>query len=153
MPSFFKRGKRPPSDLETSDTPSHHAGEQSSTPTLLNQPIPTAVPAMDGTEKLDPTHYENGNRESVHTLQGTVTNDAEKYLTSPSSDVKPLPDDTDSHAAHLHADANEKQDRRVSTTQAEDEDAAGYLKGFPLYMAYLAMLLSIFLVSLDFTIM
>jgi hypothetical protein len=95
---------------------------------------------MNETEKLGATHFENGN-------------DAEKYLTSPSSDVKPLPDDADPHAAHSHADANEKQDRRVSTTQAEDEDAAGYLKGFPLYMAYLAMLLSIFLVSLDFTIM
>jgi hypothetical protein len=143
MQSLFKRGKRPPSDLETTDTPSHHPEEQSNTPTLLNQPIPTAVPPMNGTEKLD----------SIHALHGTVTNDAEKYLTSPSSDVKPLPDDADAHAAHLHADANEKQDRRVSTTQTEDEDAAGYLKGFPLYMAYLAMLLSIFLVSLDFTIM
>lgn len=155
MSSFFKRGRNRPltTDLETTDMPVQHVDEQSNTPTLLNQPIPTAVPAMDAIEKPSMAHHENANRESFHTLEGTVTNDAEKYITSPSSDVKPLPNDVDPLTAHAEANIIEKQDARTATTREEVEDEAGYLKGLPLWMAYLAMLLSIFLVSLDFTIM
>lgn len=155
MQSFFKRGnKRAPSeDTEATNPGMQHTQDQSSTPTLLNQAIPTAIPPMNGSEVIDPGNSEKGNRESIHALQGTLNNDAEKHLTSPSSDVKALLDDVDPQAAHILADKNERQDARTSATPTEDEDAEGYLKGFPLYMAYLAMLLSIFLVSLDFTIM
>lgn len=155
MQSFFKRGRDRPlkSDLEATDKPFQLAEEQSSTPTLLNQPIPTAVPPLGDAEKPHPGHYEDANRESFHSLRGTETNDVDKYMTSPGSDIKPLQDEVDPLAAPQQADANEKQDARPAATREEVEDEAGYLKGVPLWTAYLAMLLSIFLVSLDFTIM
>lgn len=155
MQSLFKRGhKRPPSsELEVSAGSLQQPDQPSATPTLLNHPIPTAITPMNATEKSQTAHLETADHGSFHSLQVTDTNNAQTYAHSPASDTKALPTDTDPVRAHVRANSIEKQDARSGATPTDREDSEGYLKGIPLWLAYLSMLMSIFLVSLDFTIM
>lgn len=125
-----------------------HGDIQSSTPTLLEVPVSDLSHGAHSS-----TREKAADEQSFHSLDATKSNDAAKYPTSPESDLKTLPSATDPVLAHLQADSNEKQDARVADGATDREDEEGYLKGLPLWMAYLSMLLSIFLVSLDFTIM
>lgn len=139
MFSRFKNSRKQANADQDPATTNQNGDVESITPTLLD----------DHTTKTQQgahleTREKGADEHSYHA-------DAAKYLTSPESDLKELPDTTDPVTAHDQTDSNEKQDAKTAPTT--EEDTEGYLKGIPLWLAYLSMLLSIFLVSLDFTIM
>lgn len=119
----------------------HAPGLESATPTLLEAPSTAPTAQEKATDQ-----------QSFHSAASTNNHDPAKYLASPESDLKKLPSGTDPVLADLEADGDGKQEGQTAGGEAEEDDE-GYLSGFPLWMAYLSMLLSIFLVSLDFTIM
>jgi hypothetical protein len=140
MFSRFKTGRKQADDLKHDPTTVNQNGDvESITPTLLDDPTSRFHHAADSTTR------EKGVDEHSH------HDDVGKYVTSPESDFKEPPDTNDPVLAHEQADSNEKQDAK--TAPPTEEDSEGYLTGIPLWLAYLSMLLSIFLVSLDFTIM
>ncbi|KAJ9119551.1 hypothetical protein QFC22_003260 [Naganishia vaughanmartiniae] len=91
----------------------------------------------------------NADAQSFHSLEGVDSRKLEK-VSSPMSDLKHLQDRETFNAATLEKDAKE---RPIVAGQQGDDVDRGYLHGVQLWLVYIAMLLCIFLVSLDFTIL
>lgn len=156
MVTFFRKSKNQAVEEQPSikvDPSSSLPDEQTTmTSTLLDTQAFPSNNAIINDAKQSRHHHErtasDADKQSFHSLEGV---DSRKLGTvgSPMSDVKPLQDHEVTDAVTLGDGTKEKA---AATVQEEDDSDRGYLHGVQLWLVYASMLLCIFLVSLDFTI-
>jgi hypothetical protein len=157
MVSFFRKGAKqaaqepPATTVNSSSLPDE---QTTMTSTLLDTQAFPSSKVADNDEKHSHHHHDehltDADQQSFHSLEGV---DSRKFGTvgSPMSDLKkPLPDHEVTDAPALQDATNEKA---VAGGQEADDSDRGYLHGVQLWLVYISMLLCIFLVSLDFTIL
>ncbi|KAJ9096317.1 hypothetical protein QFC21_005137 [Naganishia friedmannii] len=157
MVSLFRKGAKQEAAEERHATivnSSSLPDEQTAiTSTLLDTHAFPSNGAVVTDEKHSQHHHgstaTDADRQSFHSLEGV---DSRKFgtVSSPMSDLKPLSDHEVTDAATLGDATKEKV---VAAGQEEDDSDRGYLHGLQLWLVYISMLLCIFLVSLDFTIL
>ncbi|KAJ9104225.1 hypothetical protein QFC19_004042 [Naganishia cerealis] len=124
----------------------------SSTPEEHTSMTSTFTPSTYDKTQPPQEHAEcEADNQSYHSAQGEDSKKDVTVLGSSMSELKPSPNYIEAvDAVTLAGDNKEKV---ATDANEEDDNGQEYLQGVQLWLVYLSMLLCIFLVSLDFTIL